>query len=124
MPRGTRSTYWTASSRRALGRRLPTVVDTLGLDPALRARWLAAARAAGMPAVAVVFTTEPSTCRRRNAARDIPVPAAVLRAQHAKVAAARAAVDAEGWDQVVEIDASDVGRRTVATHARGAGSSP
>src|SRR6476620_4879670 len=36
-----------------LGRGLTTVVDTLGLDPAKRQAWLAAARAAGLPAVVV-----------------------------------------------------------------------
>ncbi|WP_183096453.1 AAA family ATPase, partial [Nocardioides stalactiti] len=34
-----------------LGRRLCTVVDTLGLDPVRREGWLAQARAAGLPAV-------------------------------------------------------------------------
>src|SRR4051794_9629912 len=33
-----------------LGRGLCTVVDTLGLDPARRAGWLAAAHGAGLPA--------------------------------------------------------------------------
>src|SRR6188768_1353141 len=38
-----------------LGRRLTTVVDTLGLDPGRRRRWLSQARVAGLPAVAVRF---------------------------------------------------------------------
>jgi alkanesulfonate monooxygenase SsuD/methylene tetrahydromethanopterin reductase-like flavin-dependent oxidoreductase (luciferase family)/predicted kinase len=90
-----------------LGRRLTTVVDTLGTDPEMRTRWLATARAAGISAVAVVFTTDLTTCRRRNAARDVPVPAPALRAQQARVAAAHTALADEGWDLVVEIDASD-----------------
>ncbi|WP_395692095.1 AAA family ATPase [Nocardioides sp.] len=47
-----------------LGRGLTTVVDTLGLDDVRRTRWLAAARAAGLPAVVVVLDTP-----RRSAGR-------------------------------------------------------
>ena len=45
-----------------LGRGLTTVVDTLGLDDVRRTAWLAAARAAGLPAVAVLFDTPPELC--------------------------------------------------------------
>lgn len=58
-----------------LGRSLTTVVDTLGLDPVKRQAWLAAARAAGLPAFAVLLDTQDGECQRRNAARDRPVPA-------------------------------------------------
>ena len=44
-------------------------------------------------------------CRRRNAARDRPVPAPVLAGQLARVPGARTSCDREGWDQVVELDA-------------------
>ena len=71
-----------------LGRRLTTVVDTLGTDVPRRRRWLEAARAAGLPAVAVVLDTPAAVCRSRNAARDRPVPARVLTSQLASVAAA------------------------------------
>lgn len=90
-----------------LGRGLTTVVDTLGLDPARRTAWLARARDAGLPAVAVVVATDPARCRERNAARDRPVPAKVLAGQ---LAAARDVADAlagEGWDAVHTVD--DVG---------------
>src|SRR5881392_3300979 len=50
-------------------RRLTTVVDTLGLDPARRAAWRKLARTHGVPCVAVAFDTPPALCRRRNAER-------------------------------------------------------
>ncbi|MDN5860874.1 MAG: ATP-binding protein, partial [Pseudonocardia sp.] len=49
-----------------LRRGLTTVVDTLGLDAALRRDWLEAGRAAGLPCVAVVFGTAGAACRARN----------------------------------------------------------
>ncbi|MFY9887703.1 MAG: ATP-binding protein, partial [Streptosporangiaceae bacterium] len=48
------------------GRRLTTVIDTLGLDPARRLSYLALARRAGLPAVAVLFDTGAAVCRQRN----------------------------------------------------------
>jgi alkanesulfonate monooxygenase SsuD/methylene tetrahydromethanopterin reductase-like flavin-dependent oxidoreductase (luciferase family)/predicted kinase len=90
-----------------LGRRLTTVVDTLGLDAARRQAWLAAARDAGLPAVAVVLNTPDAECRRRNSARDRPVPAPVLAGQLRSVRDVRSALDAEGWD-LVELVATDV----------------
>src|SRR5271169_5290580 len=51
-------------------RGLTTVIDTLGLDPARRLGYLGLARSNGMPAVAVLFDTDPAECRRRNRARD------------------------------------------------------
>ena len=88
-----------------LGRGLTTVVDTLGTDAARRRRWLGAARAAGLPAVAIVLDTPAAVCRSRNAARDRPVPARVLTSQLASVATAASELEAEGW-QVVRL-ASD-----------------
>src|SRR5215472_19150856 len=66
-------------------RRLTTVVDTLGLDAERRLAWLALAQRSGLPAVAVLFETEPALCRTRNRSRDRPVPAAVLDAQLRRV---------------------------------------
>ena len=83
-----------------LGRRLTTVVDTLGTDPSRRARWLAAARAAGLPTVIVLLDTPGAVCRSRNAARQRPVPARVLNAQLSSLDAVRAQVESEGWDVV------------------------
>ncbi|HEU4336042.1 MAG TPA: LLM class flavin-dependent oxidoreductase [Nocardioides sp.] len=93
-----------------LGRGLTTVVDTLGLDATRRRAWLEAARAAGLPAVAVVLDTPDAECRRRNGARSRPVPAAVLTAQLRSVHDVRPALDAEGWDLVVPVatDPQDV----------------
>jgi alkanesulfonate monooxygenase SsuD/methylene tetrahydromethanopterin reductase-like flavin-dependent oxidoreductase (luciferase family)/predicted kinase len=86
-----------------LKRGLTTVIDTLGLDPVRRLGYLAHARAAGVPATAVVFDTEPALCRLRNRTRDRPVPAAVLTAQLRKAREARVAVEAEGWDAIERV---------------------
>ncbi|MCW2739350.1 LLM class flavin-dependent oxidoreductase [Nocardioides sp.] len=86
-----------------LGRGLTTVVDTLGLDVAKRRSWLAAARTAGLPAVAVVLDTPDAECRRRNAARDRPVSAPVLAGQLRSVRDVRDVLDAEGWDLVAPV---------------------
>jgi len=83
-----------------LKRGLNTVVDTLGLDPARRRAQLEAARQAGLPAVAVLFDTDPALCRRRNAQRDRSVPAPVLDGQLRRMPAVPAELGAEGWDLV------------------------
>ena len=88
-----------------LGRGLTTVVDTLGLDAAKRRAWLDAARAAGLPAVAVLMDTPDAECRRRNAARDRPVPAPVLAGQLRSVRDVRPLLEEEGWDLVVPVTA-------------------
>ena len=85
------------------GRRLTTVVDTLGLDADRRRGWLAAARTAGLPAVLVLLETPDEQCRRRNAARDRPLPARALAAQLARRRAVADEVGAEGWDLVVPV---------------------
>ena len=84
-----------------LRRRLTTVVDTLGTDVRRRRDWLAAARTAGLPAVAVVLDTPAAVCRARNSARDRPVPARVLAGQLAARSVTRSQLDDEGWDVVV-----------------------
>ncbi|HET7821447.1 MAG TPA: LLM class flavin-dependent oxidoreductase [Ornithinibacter sp.] len=86
-----------------LGRRLTTVVDTLGFDAARRRGWLAAARAAGLPAVLVRLDTPDEECRRRNAARDRPLPATVVVGQLARARAVADEVADEGWDLVVPV---------------------
>ncbi|MET0865441.1 MAG: LLM class flavin-dependent oxidoreductase [Nakamurella sp.] len=85
-----------------LRRGLTTVVDTLGLDPERRAGLIAAGRAAGLPVIAVQFTTGLQVCRARNRQRNRPVPAPVLKAQFQKSAAA----ELTGFDLVVQVDAS------------------
>jgi alkanesulfonate monooxygenase SsuD/methylene tetrahydromethanopterin reductase-like flavin-dependent oxidoreductase (luciferase family)/predicted kinase len=84
-----------------LRRRLTTVVDTLGLDQDRRLAYLATAGQNGMPAVAMLFDTDPATCRQRNRARDQPVPAAVLDAQLRRLPAIAAQLAGEGWDAVL-----------------------
>ena len=90
-----------------LGRGLSTVVDTLGTDPARRLGWLARARAAGMPAVAVVLDTPKAVCRVRNAARDVPVPAPALAAQLRRHSEHVARLADEGWDLVHTVTLDD-----------------
>lgn len=85
---------------RRMRRRLTTVVDTLGFDAAPRANWRAAAARVGMPCVAVVFDTPATECRRRNAAREIAVPADVIASQLRRWPAIRDEVRAEPWDDV------------------------
>ncbi|GAA4745232.1 hypothetical protein GCM10023350_32560 [Nocardioides endophyticus] len=91
-----------------LGRGLTTVVDTLGLDDSRRTAWLAAARAAHLPAVVMRFDTPPELCRERNRQRDRPVPAQVLAGQLRKAGVTSTALDLEGWDAVLRI--TDWGR--------------
>src|ERR1700749_1592635 len=81
-----------------LGRGLTAVVDTLGLDSARRLGYLALARSRGMPALAVRGDTGPVECRRRNRARDQPVPAPVLEGQLRRMRVAAAEIPGEGWD--------------------------
>lgn len=95
------------------GRRLTTVVDTLGLDPERRLAWLALARQSGLPAVAVLFETDAAVCRRRNRARDRPVPAAVLDAQLRRLPDLAAQLGAEPWDLVVQPSGGMPGQHVV-----------
>jgi alkanesulfonate monooxygenase SsuD/methylene tetrahydromethanopterin reductase-like flavin-dependent oxidoreductase (luciferase family)/predicted kinase len=88
-----------------LGRGLSTVVDTLGSDADRRIGWLARARTAGMPAVVVVLDTPDTTCRARNATRDVPVPAPVLAAQLRRHREHVGRLPAEGWDLVHTVTA-------------------
>ena len=81
-------------------RGLTTVVDTLGLDPERRERYLAVARAARLPAVLVLFDTEPALCRRRNRERDRPVPATALTDQLRRSRRLLDQAQEEGWDLI------------------------
>ncbi len=90
-----------------VGRGLTTVIDTLGLDADRRRAWIAAARSARLPAVAVVLDTAGEECRRRNAERDRPVPASTLAAQVRRVAAVRDVLGGEGWDHLEVVTGED-----------------
>ena len=85
-----------------LRRGLTTVIDTLGLDADRRRAGVRIGRAAGLPCVAVVFTTSLDECRRRNRGRDRPVPAPALRSQHRRTAEIDLAED--GFNTVLEVD--------------------
>ena len=85
---------------RRLGRGLLTVIDSTGLDPALRLRHRARAAAAGVPCHAVVVDTPERETRRRNRERADAVPSAVVTGQLRSVATATAALAAEGFDGV------------------------
>jgi alkanesulfonate monooxygenase SsuD/methylene tetrahydromethanopterin reductase-like flavin-dependent oxidoreductase (luciferase family)/predicted kinase len=87
-----------------IARGLTTVIDTLGLDADRRRGWRTAARAAGLPTVAVVLDTPGDECRRRNALRDRPVPATTHTEQVRRVAAVRDDLAAEEWDAVEVVD--------------------
>ncbi|HUO46977.1 MAG TPA: LLM class flavin-dependent oxidoreductase [Acidimicrobiia bacterium] len=64
-----------------LGRRLMTVVDSLGLDQERREAHMRQATAAGMPSLMVVFDTPEREVRARNRARVRPVPEKVVTSQ-------------------------------------------
>jgi F420-dependent oxidoreductase-like protein len=85
-----------------LQRKLTTVVDTLGLEPARRAAWIALARRHGLPALAVRFDTPAAVCRQRLRARGRAVPPKVLQGQLDACAALAdgAVLAAEGFDAV------------------------
>jgi alkanesulfonate monooxygenase SsuD/methylene tetrahydromethanopterin reductase-like flavin-dependent oxidoreductase (luciferase family)/predicted kinase len=103
-----------------LRRGLTAVVDTLGLDQARRRGYLELARASGMPAVAVLFDTDPAQCRRRNRARDQGVPATVLDGQLRRMRAVAADIRGEGWDLVTTAGSSGSSARPEASHSPGA----
>lgn len=85
---------------RRLKRKLTTVIDSTALEPERRRTYIAAARAARVPVVAVVFDTDDDTCRTRNRDRANPVPANVLKGQLAAATALRASIGDEGFDSV------------------------
>ena len=98
-------------------RGLNTVIDTLGLDPDRRAAAVAIGRAAGLPLVAVQFSTALDVCRARNRLRDRPVPAPALKAQFLRTKAVD--LPADGFDVVIVVDggSADQGASTSETQA-------
>jgi F420-dependent oxidoreductase-like protein len=84
-----------------VGRRLTTVIDTLGLDVDRRRGWLDLARRHGLPCVAVAFDTPAPECRARNRARPRRIPADVLAAQLRAWNRTRALLAAENFDTVL-----------------------
>ncbi len=89
--------------RQRIGRRLTTVVDTLGLDREKRVRWLGLAREAGMACVAVSFDTPAEECRRRNRERTAKrIPADVLTSQLRTWTSVKQELPTEGYDDVLQ----------------------
>ena len=99
------------------GRGLTTVIDTLGTDEDRRRRWLARAREVGLPAVAVVMDTPDAECRRRNSARDRPVPAPTLAGQLKRHRALVPQLELEGWDVVHTVRADEPADQALAPRA-------
>jgi alkanesulfonate monooxygenase SsuD/methylene tetrahydromethanopterin reductase-like flavin-dependent oxidoreductase (luciferase family)/predicted kinase len=97
------------------GRGLTTVVDTLGTDEGRRRDWLARAREVGLPAVAVVMDTPDAECRRRNTARDRPVPAPTLAGQLERHRALVPQLEDEGWDVVHTVRTEEIAPAPVPT---------
>jgi F420-dependent oxidoreductase-like protein len=88
--------------RQRLGRRLTTVIDTLGLDADRRHGWLTLARKHDLPCVAVAFDTPPAECRARNRERAKRIPADVLTGQLRAWARSRELLKTENFDTVLE----------------------
>ncbi len=72
-----------------LKRGLSTVVDSTGLEPERRARYLALAERVGAASHVVLLDLPEREVKARNAARVRPVPPGVVRRQWEKFAAAR-----------------------------------
>ena len=85
---------------RRMRRKLTTVIDSLGTDPARRETWRRMAAAHDVACVAVVFDVPASQLRRQNAARAKRVPDDVIRRQLADWPSVVAAVRAEPFDAV------------------------
>jgi alkanesulfonate monooxygenase SsuD/methylene tetrahydromethanopterin reductase-like flavin-dependent oxidoreductase (luciferase family)/predicted kinase len=87
-------------------RRLSTVVDTLGFDSALRAEWIALAKASGLPCHAVVLSTPDTVCIARNRGRSKQVPVKVLDDQLKRMRQVVIDIATEPFDSVHTIDTS------------------
>ncbi|MGW7681878.1 LLM class flavin-dependent oxidoreductase [Kribbella sp. NPDC054772] len=95
--------------RQRIGRRLTTVIDTLGLDRERRTRWLGLAREAGMPCVVVAFDTPAEECRRRNRERTSKrIPADALTSQLRSWSSVKKELPTEGYDDVLQPTAARV----------------
>jgi F420-dependent oxidoreductase-like protein len=88
---------------RRLRRKLLTVVDSTGLESDRRRAYVAAARAAGVPVIAVVTTASAAECRTRNRKRERAVPAAVITRQLEAFGSVRSLLVDEGFDAVVDM---------------------
>ena len=101
-----------------LRRRLTTVIDTLGLDREMRAAWRESAAAAQVPCIAVVFDVPAAECRRRNAARAVPVAADIIGNQLRRWPSIHDEVVAEPWSDLIAPAAVVVVPASMATSRR------
>ncbi len=83
-----------------VGRKLTTVIDTLGFDQGSRQRWVGLAHSAGLPAYAIVFATPPPMIEQRNATRSRPIPKSVLGRQIRRMRAVVEELSDDGFDGV------------------------
>lgn len=86
-----------------LGRKLMTVIDSTGLDPERRRRWVDRGSAAGLEVFAVPFRTPRSVCVERNRQRSDRVPVKVIDAQVKTFRDVVESLESEGFG-VVEPD--------------------
>src|SRR4051812_17441708 len=84
-----------------IGRRLTTVIDTLGLDADRRREWRALAARHRVHSVVVAFDVPAAECRRRNTLRERKIPASVLTGQLNQFAQAQDRLAAEGFDEII-----------------------
>ncbi|MFE6985833.1 AAA family ATPase [Streptomyces griseus] len=89
-----------------MARRLTTVISDTNTDARVRKSLIDAARAHGVPIVALLVATPADVCVWRQADRDPDraVPEDVVRRQHADTAAAFPQLRGEGFDHVVFAD--------------------
>ena len=80
-----------------LAQGLRTVVDATSVHRSSRRTLLGLARAAGRPAVAIVFDLPLEVCSARNAGRERPVPQAVLERQHVRMRGSLHTLPGEGF---------------------------
>jgi len=83
-----------------LGRKLTTVIDTLGYNQDSRQRWVAMAHDAGLPAFAIVFETSAAEIELRNSRRLRSTPKSVLSKQLRRLHAVRDELAEDGFDQI------------------------
>ena len=95
-----------AALQARMARRLTTVISDTNTDARVRKGLIDAARAHGVPVVALLVSTPADVCVGRQAVRepDRAVPEDVVRRQHADVVAAFPQLRGEGFDHVVFAD--------------------
>ncbi|MGW3060638.1 AAA family ATPase [Streptomyces goshikiensis] len=92
-----------AALKARMARRLTTVISDTNTDARVRKGLIDAARAHGVPVVALLVATPADVCVWRQAVRDADraVPEDVVRRQHTEAVAAFPGLRAEGFDHVV-----------------------